>query len=108
MVVRRSARTAAALLLATLKLQGWFDTPKKMVIAVDGGVVLKYQNWRTFLDQYLRELLGKGLRTRALESCCLRATGGWEKGCKRLGSSTSILWSFWLRANGGVGERVQE
>ena len=60
MVVRRSARTAAALLLGTLKLQGWFDTPDKMVIAVDGGVVLKYHNWRRFLDQYLRELLGKG------------------------------------------------
>lgn len=62
LVVRRSARMAAALLVAVLRLQGWMDSPRRLVVAVDGGVFLKYYNWRRFLDQSLREAFG--------ECCC--------------------------------------
>lgn len=55
LVVRRSARMAAIALVAILRLQGWMDAPRRIVVAVDGGVFLKYYNWRVFLDQYLRE-----------------------------------------------------
>ncbi|KAI8475386.1 MAG: hexokinase [Monoraphidium minutum] len=55
LVVRRSARMAAVATLAILRLQGWLDAPRRLVVAVDGGVFLKYYNWRLFLDQYLRE-----------------------------------------------------
>lgn len=59
LVVRRSARTAAALLVAVLRLQGWLDAPRRLVVAVDGGVIIKYHNWRKFLDVYLREAFGE-------------------------------------------------
>ncbi|KIY99972.1 hexokinase [Monoraphidium neglectum] len=55
LVVRRSARMAAIALVAILRLQGWLDAPRRIVVAVDGGVFLKYYNWRVFLDQYMRE-----------------------------------------------------
>ncbi|KAF8070974.1 HXK1 [Scenedesmus sp. PABB004] len=58
LVTRRSARVAAGLLVAVLRLQGWLDAPRRLVVAVDGGVFLKYANWRTFLDTYLREAFG--------------------------------------------------
>jgi hypothetical protein len=112
LVVRRSARMAAVLLVATLRLQarhcaprarrgragqgrpgapgaracararsrahtrppprprpppagpapqGWLDAPRRAVVAVDGGVFLKYHNWRVFLDQYVREAVGEAL-----------------------------------------------
>jgi hexokinase len=59
LVVRRSARMAATLLVAVLRLQGWQEQPRRLVVAVDGGVFLKYHNWRTFLDTYLREAFGE-------------------------------------------------
>eukprot|EP00775_Hariotina_reticulata_P009697 gene9697-9856_t len=37
---------------------GWMDRPRRLVVAVDGGVYLKYNNWRTFLDECLREAFG--------------------------------------------------
>lgn len=55
LVVRRSARMAAIAMVAILRLQGWLEAPRRMVVAVDGGVFLKYYNWRVFLDQYMRE-----------------------------------------------------
>ncbi|WIA11704.1 hypothetical protein OEZ85_011800 [Tetradesmus obliquus] len=58
LVVRRSARMAAILLVAVLRLQGWQEAPRRLVVAVDGGVFLKYHNWRVFLDTYLREAFG--------------------------------------------------
>ncbi|WIA31832.1 hypothetical protein OEZ86_002699 [Tetradesmus obliquus] len=58
LVVRRSARMAAVLLVAVLRLQGWQEAPRRLVVAVDGGVFLKYHNWRVFLDTYLREAFG--------------------------------------------------
>eukprot|EP00879_Flechtneria_rotunda_P019548 GHRR01020535.1.p1 GENE.GHRR01020535.1~~GHRR01020535.1.p1 ORF type:complete len:376 (+),score=140.95 GHRR01020535.1:786-1913(+) len=62
LVVRRSARVAAALLVAVLRLQGWMDEPRRLVIAVDGGVFLKYANWRVYLGHYLREAFGPRAR----------------------------------------------
>eukprot|EP00878_Enallax_costatus_P020038 GHUV01021167.1.p1 GENE.GHUV01021167.1~~GHUV01021167.1.p1 ORF type:complete len:457 (+),score=164.86 GHUV01021167.1:206-1576(+) len=62
LVVRRSARMAAALLVAVLKLQGWMENPRRLVVAVDGGVFLKYPKWRRFLDQSLREAFGSRSR----------------------------------------------
>lgn len=59
LVVRRSARMAAVLLVAVLRLQGWQEAPRRLVVAVDGGVFLKYHNWRVFLDTYLREAFGE-------------------------------------------------
>jgi hexokinase len=59
LVVRRSARMAAVLLVAVLRLQGWQEQPRRLVVAVDGGVFLKYHNWRKFLDTYLREAFGE-------------------------------------------------
>lgn len=59
LVVRRSARTAAVLLLGTLRHQGWLQEPSRMVVAVDGGVWLKYANWQHYLHAHLRELLGE-------------------------------------------------
>lgn len=57
LVVRRSARMAAVALMAILRLQGWLEAPRRLVVAVDGGVFLKYYNWRLFLDAYLRECI---------------------------------------------------
>lgn len=62
LVVRRSARMAACLLVAVLRLQDWLESPRRLVVAVDGGVFLKYHNWRKFLDQYLREAFGSRAR----------------------------------------------
>jgi hexokinase len=62
LVVRRSARLAASLLVAVLRLQNWFEAPRRLVVAVDGGVFLKYANWRKFLNRSLREAFG--------ERCC--------------------------------------
>lgn len=59
LVVRRSARMASLLLVAVLRLQGWTEAPRRLVVAVDGGVFLKYHNWRRFLDHYLREAFGE-------------------------------------------------
>jgi Hexokinase len=73
LVVRRSARTAASLLVAVLRLQGWLEAPRRLVVAVDGGVFLKYVNWRHFLDAYLRESFGAD-QSRALPPRCLLAT----------------------------------
>jgi len=36
------------LLYVGLALQGWMDRPRRLVVAVDGGVYLKYDNWRKF------------------------------------------------------------
>eukprot|EP00878_Enallax_costatus_P039146 GHUV01044687.1.p1 GENE.GHUV01044687.1~~GHUV01044687.1.p1 ORF type:complete len:119 (-),score=28.14 GHUV01044687.1:116-472(-) len=72
LVVRRSARMAAALLVAVLKLQGWMENPRRLVVAVDGGVFLKYPKWRRFLDQSLREAFGERtllLRVKGGHSC---------------------------------------
>ncbi|GBF92337.1 hexokinase [Raphidocelis subcapitata] len=55
LVVRRSARMAAVALLAILRLQGWLESPRRTVVAVDGGVFLKYYGWRVFLDEYIAE-----------------------------------------------------
>jgi hexokinase len=63
-VARRSARLAASLLVSVLRLQNWMEVPRRLVVAVDGGVFLKYNNWRTFLRQYLCEAFG---------ACCIRA-----------------------------------
>jgi hexokinase len=62
LVVRRSARMAAALLVAVLRLQDWMEQPRRLVVAVDGGVFLKYPMWRRFLDQYLKEAFGPHAR----------------------------------------------
>lgn len=59
LVARRSARLAASLLVAVLRLQGWMEAPRRLVVAVDGGVFLKYTNWRYFLRQYLCEAFGE-------------------------------------------------
>jgi hypothetical protein len=59
LVTRRSARLAASLLVAVLRLQGWMELPRRLVVAVDGGVFLKYHNWRKFLDAALREAFGE-------------------------------------------------
>jgi hypothetical protein len=59
LVARRSARLAACLLVAVLRLQNWMEYPRRLVVAVDGGVFLKYNNWRKFLRQYLCEAFGK-------------------------------------------------
>lgn len=69
LVVRRSARMAAALLVAVLRLQGWMENPHRLVVAVDGGVFLKYTRWRVFLHQYLKEAFGSRARelTRLLQ-----------------------------------------
>lgn len=58
LVARRSARLAASLLIAVLRLQNWMEVPRRLVVAVDGGVFLKYTNWRKFLRQYLCEAFG--------------------------------------------------
>jgi hexokinase len=71
LVVRRSARLAARLLAATLRQQRWTEKPRTITIAVDGGVVLKYANWRRYLDEYLAEALGGGSAARMVH---LRAT----------------------------------
>jgi hypothetical protein len=44
---------------ARARAQGWLEAPRRIVVAVDGGVFLKYYNWRVFLDDYLRESLGE-------------------------------------------------
>lgn len=71
LVVRRSARMAARLLAATLRQQRWSERPRPITVAVDGGVVLKYANWRRYLDEYLAEALGGGKNARLVH---LRAT----------------------------------
>lgn len=58
LVLRRSARLAASLLVAVLRLQDWFQAPRRLVVAVDGGVFLKCTNWRKYLTQYLGEAFG--------------------------------------------------
>jgi len=45
--------------VAVLRLQNWMEVPRRLVVAVDGGVFLKYANWRKFLRQYLCEAFGK-------------------------------------------------
>lgn len=67
LVARRSARLAACLLVAVLRLQNWMEYPRRLVVAVDGGVFLKYNNWRKFLRQYLCEAFG----SRCRELLCL-------------------------------------
>jgi hexokinase len=59
LVARRSARLAASLLVAVLRLQNWMEVPRRLVVSVDGGVFLKYNNWRKFLRQYLCEAFGE-------------------------------------------------
>ena len=59
LVLRRSARLAASLLVAVLRLQDWFQAPRRLVVAVDGGVFLKCTNWRKFLTKYLGEAFGE-------------------------------------------------
>jgi hexokinase len=71
LVVRRSARMAARLLAATLRQQRWSEKPRPITVAVDGGVVLKYANWRRYLDEYLAEALGGSKNARLVH---LRAT----------------------------------
>jgi len=71
LVVRRSARMAARLLAATLRQQRWAERPRPITVAVDGGVVLKYANWRRYLDEYLAEALGGRRMARLVH---LRAT----------------------------------
>jgi hexokinase len=71
LVVRRSARMAARLLAATLRQQRWNERPRPITVAVDGGVVLKYANWRRYLDEYLAEALGGSKNARLVH---LRAT----------------------------------
>lgn len=79
LVARRSARLAACLLVAVLRLQNWMEVPRRLVVAVDGGVFLKYTNWRKFLRQYLCEAFGEpkvtscGPGQRAFESLQLGA-----------------------------------
>ena len=73
LVVRRSARLAARLLAATLRQQRWTERPRHITVAVDGGVVLKYANWRRYLDEYLAEALGEYGR-QAARMVHLRAT----------------------------------
>lgn len=60
-MARRSARLAACLLVAVLRLQNWMEVPRRLVVAVDGGVFLKYNNWRKFLRQYLCEAFGTSM-----------------------------------------------
>jgi hypothetical protein len=49
------------------------------VVAVDGGVYLKYENWRKFLDEYLREAFGESsggyLREKGLDGVQTRWSG---------------------------------
>jgi hexokinase len=60
MVVKRSARVFTAALMALLRQQKWLEAaaPKRVTIAVDGGVILKYANWRKYQKEALREALG--------------------------------------------------
>lgn len=34
------------------------ENPRRLTIAVDGGVILKYSSYRHFIDEYMKELLG--------------------------------------------------
>jgi len=71
LVVRRSARLAARLLAAALRQQRWHEAPRPIALAADGGVVLKYANWRRYLEEYLAEALGGRASARMVR---LRAT----------------------------------
>ncbi len=61
MVVKRSACVFTAALMALLRQQKWLEAaaPKRVTIAVDGGVILKYANWRKYQKEALREALGR-------------------------------------------------
>jgi hypothetical protein len=59
LVLRRSARLATSLLVAVLRLQDWFQAPRHLVVAVDGGVFLKCANWCKYLTHYLAEAFGE-------------------------------------------------
>jgi len=73
LVLRRSARLATSLLVAVLRLQDWMQAPRRLVVAVDGGVFLKCKNWRKYLTQYLAEAFGE---THSPTRSC---SYGWQK-----------------------------
>ena len=53
---------SAALRLLLLRVEQQLPAlllARRLVVAVDGGVFLKYHNWRRFLDHYLREAFGE-------------------------------------------------
>ncbi len=74
-MTRRSARLAASLLVAVLRLQNWMEVPRRLVVAVDGGVFLKYTNWRKFLRQYLCEAFGECNRHAFIAGCAQQLAG---------------------------------
>jgi hexokinase len=59
LVLRRSARLAASLLVSVLRLQDWLSEPHRLVVAVDGGVFLKCTSWRKLLTEHLSEAFGE-------------------------------------------------
>lgn len=79
LVLRRSARLASSLLVAVLRLQDWLQAPRRLVVAVDGGVFLKCTNWRKYLTHYLAEAFGKE-QSAAMGVLCL-GTRGWQQAC---------------------------
>lgn len=75
LVLRRSARLASSLLVAVLRLQDWLQVPRRLVVAVDGGVFLKCTNWRKYLTHYLAEAFGKEQQSAAMGVCSALAVG---------------------------------
>jgi hypothetical protein len=104
LVVRRSARMAATLLVAVLRLQGWQEQPRRLVVAVDGGVFLKYHNWRTFLDTYLREAFGELPACMALW-CALHVCVCvvFHNACLHDAFSALVLAAVWVTEGWGQG-----
>jgi hexokinase len=76
LVLRRSARLATSLLVAVLRLQDWLLAPRRLVVAVDGGVFLKCTNWRKYLTHYLAEAFGEEQRTAVMGLCCCLGKSG--------------------------------
>jgi hypothetical protein len=94
LVVRRSARMAAVLLVAVLRLQGWQEQPRRLVVAVDGGVFLKYHNWRKFLDTYLREAFGGFLGLQCGLDVMYSVCNKWLAQCDLASPSTAASCPF--------------
>lgn len=53
----RSAKLAAAGIYAVLQRQGFFSARRRVVIAVDGGVYVKFPHYRTMLEECLWSML---------------------------------------------------
>lgn len=81
LVLRRSARLASSLLVAVLRLQDWLATPRRLVVAVDGGVFLKCTNWRKYLTHYLAEAFGKEQSVTAMQGVRCLGSWIWQQAC---------------------------